>query len=111
MLVGLVPFIDVTAGLVGFLRGLGMIAPYALGVIGVGLFLILMFMNQYLRRQSALELAAAAPASPVEPQMLAEPLAYEQVFSGNVVESPTPEFESKSDGTDLEDRSGQGSGF
>ena len=111
ILVGLVPFIDVTAGLVGFLRGLGVIAPYALGVIGVGLFLILMFMNQYLRRQSALELAAAAPALPVEPQMHAEPLAYEQVFSGNVVDSPTPEFESKSDGTDSEDRSGQGSGF
>ena len=38
MLVGLVPFIDVTAGLVGFLRGLGVIAPYALVTIAIGLF-------------------------------------------------------------------------
>ena len=73
MLVGLVPFIDVSAGLVGFLRGLGVIAPYALGVIGVGLFGFLMFMNRYLRRQSILERAEVEPVLAGMPQVEEQP--------------------------------------
>jgi len=94
MLVGLVPFIDVSAGLVGFLRGLGVIAPYALGVIGVGLFGILMSMNRYLRRQSALELAEVEPVFAGIPQVEEQPL----VLVDSTVEST--DIEDNPNGTD-----------
>lgn len=82
ILVGLVPFIDVTAGLAGFLRGLGVIAPYALVVTALGLLGVLVGMNLYLRRQSALELA-------VEPQM---PAAVEPVVETAASEAGEPEI-------------------
>jgi hypothetical protein len=95
MLSGLVPFIDVTAGLVGILRFLGTIAPYALGVIGVGLFAILMLMNRHLRRQSALEAAELERMRPsLPPQLEAQPVMVDEL----TVEST--EIEENTDGTD-----------
>ena len=93
ILVGLVPFIDVTAGLVGLLRGLGVIAPYALGLIGVGMFAILMGMNQYLRRQSALEMTASLPALEVAPDPFEDSLTAEQPAPQMEAESPPIELE------------------
>ena len=67
LMVGLVPFIDVTAGLVGFLRGLGVIAPYALVVIGGGMLTILLLMNRHLRRQAAQAALTAGPDPQPQP--------------------------------------------
>ena len=100
MLVGLVPFIDVTAGLVGFLRGLGVIAPYALVTIALGLVGILMTMNYHLRRQSTLELAEVEPVFPGMPQPLVIPQVDEQPIAPVEPAVEPIEIKDNPDGTD-----------
>lgn len=85
LLVGVVPFIDVTAGLVGFLRGLGVIAPYALGLMVLLLGGILFSMNLRLRREAAPAAITIETNEPVIPDPAATPAEEIPVPTGDTI--------------------------